>query len=93
MSEVDKFQEAREAGFRNAMCTAAVVAFRHIGDVDISERESVLVTLIELLPESEAELAEGVLYHLRESNKKQLKLLGILDAPPARRGRELNFSR
>ncbi len=70
-----------------AQRTAAVIAFRHVGEVTEREREHVLIALIDALPEAEAELAERMLFHLREERRLQLELALILDtrvSPEAR---------
>lgn len=65
---------------RDALRTAACLAFRHIDEVGEGEREKVLIALIEVLPEAEAQVAEQVLFHAREERKLQMRLALILDA-------------
>ncbi len=64
----------------SAIRTAACIAFRHLDEVSDSEREQVLIALVDVLPARESELAQTTLYHLREQRKAQLELAGILDA-------------
>lgn len=74
--------EATKAALRTAAC----LAFRHIGEVSESEREAVLMALVEVLPEREGELAERMLFHLREERRLQLELGLLLEAARAREG-------
>jgi hypothetical protein len=62
-----------------AVRTLARIAFSQIGSVSESEREQVLIALVELLPEGEAIHAEQALYHLREQRKAQLTLRAVLE--------------
>lgn len=68
--------EANNAAHRIAAC----IAFRHIAEVSEHEREQVLIALIDLLPEREAELAERMLFHFREQRRIQMELTLALDA-------------
>ena len=61
-----------------ALRTAACVAFRHIDEINEHEREAVLVALVEVLPEPDAELAQSALFHFRKQRDFQLQLAGIL---------------
>jgi hypothetical protein len=69
-----------EEPIQSALRTAACLAFRHIHEVGASEREQVLIALIEVLPEAEAALAEQVLFHAREERRLQMELGLMLDA-------------
>jgi hypothetical protein len=74
--ELQAAQEKLSAARR----TAAVIAFRHLDEVTESEREEVLIALVDALPAREAELAEQMLYHLREERRVQMQLEGIFEA-------------
>jgi hypothetical protein len=65
---------------RAALRTAACLAFKHIDEVGASEREGVLVALVEVLPDAEARLAEQMLFHFREERKFQLELALALES-------------
>lgn len=69
-----------------ALRTAARIAFRHIAEVGETEREQVLVALIEVLPEADAAIAEQMLFHFREQRRFQLKLALILDGKQTAHG-------
>lgn len=61
-----------------AQRTVACIAFRHIDETNESQREQVLLALIESLPEGEAKLAQDALYHFREHRRLQMQLAEIL---------------
>jgi hypothetical protein len=63
-----------EVDLQAAQRTAATIAFRHIDEVSVSEREHVLIALIDALPEAEAAVAEQMLFHMREERRLQLEL-------------------
>ena len=67
-----------DSSTKRAVCAAACIAFRHIDEVSEGEREQVLMALVELLPDAEAEIADRTLFHFREQRKAQLELAGIL---------------
>jgi hypothetical protein len=56
----------------------ACLALRHIDEVNLAQREQVLIALVEVLPEREALLANDALQSLRESNRLQMELTGML---------------
>lgn len=62
-----------------ALRAAACIAFRYCDQLPESEREQVLVALIEVLPDREAELAQTVLFHLQHQRKHQLELKAIIE--------------
>ncbi len=64
----------------NAQRETALLAFKHIDEVSEHQREQVLLTLIDVLPEAEAEKAERALFYLRENRKAQFELALALDA-------------
>jgi vesicle coat complex subunit len=61
-----------------ALRTAAVIALRHIDEVNVAQREQVLVALVEVLPEAEAAVANEALIALRECRRLQMQLTGLL---------------
>lgn len=68
--------ESTNAAYRTAAC----IAFRHIDEVSEGEREHVLIALVDILPETEAKLAEQMLYHMREERRLQHELELIFEA-------------
>ena len=61
-----------------ALRTVAEIALRHIDEVDASQREQVLIALVEVLPPREALLANDALVALRESRRLQMELTGMV---------------
>jgi len=61
-----------------ALRTVAGIAFRYIDELNVAEREHVLIALVEVLPEQEATSAEAALFALRVARRCQLELAGIL---------------
>ncbi len=61
-----------------ALKTAVRIAFRIFEDLTETDREAVLVALIELADQREAEFAVTMLFHLREQRKTQLQLRGLI---------------
>ncbi len=61
-----------------ALRTVATIALRHIDDVNLAQREQVLIALVEVLPEREAAVANEALVALRESRRLQMELTGMV---------------
>ena len=62
-----------------ALRATARIAFRYFEGLTEQEREQVLLTLIEVLPGNEGEIAAQALFHLRKQHDAQLTLKSILE--------------
>jgi len=61
-----------------ALRTVACIALRNIDEVNVAQREQVLIALVEVLPEAEASIANEALVALRESRRLQMQLAGLV---------------
>lgn len=64
---------------RDCLLTAVRIAYRQFDQLTEAEQSAVLVSLMHVGGEQEADLANKTLFHLREQRRLQLTLRAVLD--------------